>query len=548
MIDTWQELTTATLIGVERHPFTLPRQEDSLTPNEEEAARVPSGGAARNGVDFALASIGPGTVEEGLLKSAAVATVFRRAGGLPRRAAELPPAPAEDDQLCECPAAVGPLLRMEFGVYQGVLPEALGRLAARRERIPHDLLPVLLDFGRQHADLRDLILDVIDNRGTWLAGLNPSWEWAAAIDDDDWDDSASRSGRARASSFDARINTLIRLDRRGPDEARRRLRAALPNADADIRARMLGSLRGRLAAGGGTLDDEDLLEEALDDRSVAVRRVAADLLAYLPDSRFVARMAGRLRAAVSARFHFTGRRLDVVHPGEFDPGFVRDAVLSVEDPKGRAASPPPDQNAWLQAVASSVPPQFWSEHLGRSPSDIVALIAASDWADTLFAGLAAASTRHPDPVWITALLRQSLARATVLHEGSLGAAVSTLPAASIEPILTELLANTPIAGLDNHRWLLVRHTAWTVDFGRTVIASLHRNLTEFGGQQTQYAVAAILSPVAIRLPPTLVDEFDGAFPAELVEAGGYWSRQRDQWTSLLRFRADLHAALPLETA
>jgi hypothetical protein len=86
---------------------------------------------------------------------------------------------------------------------------------------------------------------------------------------------------------------LGRLRETDPDEARSLLQDGFAQLDARERAGLLEAI----TTGIGPAD-EDFLETLLGDRSKEVRQLAASLLARLPSSRYLARMAGRMAACL----------------------------------------------------------------------------------------------------------------------------------------------------------------------------------------------------------------------------------------------------------
>ncbi|WP_432057688.1 DUF5691 domain-containing protein, partial [Streptomyces sp. bgisy022] len=126
-----------------------------------------------------------------LLDAAAEATLGRRAGLLPVRAAERPwPAPPDPRPVLP-PAATRRLETLlsdrpsPSGGRRGAAPdlrELLPQwLAAANDRgfaAPPALLPALLDAARGRTDLRPAALRFAGPRALWLARLNPDWRFA----------------------------------------------------------------------------------------------------------------------------------------------------------------------------------------------------------------------------------------------------------------------------------------------------------------------------------------------------------------------------------
>jgi hypothetical protein len=153
--------------------------------------------------------------------------------------------------------------------------------------------------------------------------------------------------------------------------------------------------------------DEPFLDAALDDRSAAVRRVAADLLARLPASRRSARMADRLRPLVSRTAPATaptavpsGRTGSLLagRPPQPDAAARRDGIEDAA-PAGMGVS------AWriVQLVAGT-PLSFWEDHLALEPAAAADLVVdlVADEAPEVLAGLevaVAAQAGRADPAW-----------------------------------------------------------------------------------------------------------------------------------------------------
>jgi len=137
----------------------------------------------------------------------------------------------------------------------------------------------------------------------------------------------------------ARLLLLAELRGSAPALARSLLESTWATERADDRAAFLATL-----ARGLSIDDQPLLESALDDRSKEVRRAAAELLTSLPDSRRAQRMLARalpLLAWVPAeKPRMLGLRqrqpakLEIVLPDVCDQPMIRDGI-EPKPPAGR---------------------------------------------------------------------------------------------------------------------------------------------------------------------------------------------------------------------
>jgi hypothetical protein len=261
-------------------------------------------------------------------------------------------------------------------------------------RVPHALLPTLLDLATAQRSLRRVAARVVDERGLWLAAQRADWAWvldAAAgvdvsaepdVDPDDW---------ARLPSAE-RVPVVASLRARDPDAARALVESTWATDAARDRRAHLETFRVGLGPA-----DEPLLERALDDRSAGVREVAADLLDGLPGSARAARMADRLRPLV----HTTGmlrRGLEVTLPDEPDVSGRRDGL----------GKPPPRRSArgwWLERIVAGAPLDVWADLAGTDAATTLGRLADAGATDAV-EGIRRAVRARRDPTWAVAILER----------------------------------------------------------------------------------------------------------------------------------------------
>jgi hypothetical protein len=159
--------------------------------------------------------------------------------------------------------------------------------------------------------------------------------------------------------------------------------------------------------------DEPFLEERLDDRSIAVRRAAADLLADLPESRLSLRMQARLLPLLRLESKGLLRRtevLEVMLPEGADAAMQRDGI------RPQAGGQAGAKASLVAQMLALVPPSLWSRGFSRSPQELLAAAAASDWKEWLRTAWVKAAARHGDREWARALVQALGEQATpVLH-------------------------------------------------------------------------------------------------------------------------------------
>jgi hypothetical protein len=388
----WDDLVTAALLGTARRttdpaglPGPLAEAAVRLRPDDDAAAR--------------------------LLRVAALATVYRRAGARPRPPRRGPaPVPAEAGRVAGT-AAQRRLSRL-LELKDAELLALWLRTAVARGLRPHpSLLPALLDIAARSPALRDDVVAAAGERGRWLAAHRP--EWSAVVPPgpparDAWE----------LGSPPERARWLRDVRRTDPAAAREALEASWAREAPAERAGLL-----ELLAAGLSAADEAFLQRCLTDRRGEVREVAARLLTAMPASALARRAAAEALAVV--------RR---------------------EGPRLVVAPLPPER--LFEAVAAA-PLATWVPALGASPADVVGLHADPDPAATLWRGWARAAARERDAAWIAALV------ARPNHPAPMTAAVTLLlraldgpwPPAVADAVLRRLPELTTVAGPDVRRLL-----------------------------------------------------------------------------------------------
>ncbi|MEV6603471.1 DUF5691 domain-containing protein [Kutzneria sp. NPDC051319] len=324
--------------------------------------------------------------------------------GVARFGARLPMTP---DNLTPVPLAPPENAQLAGESVRTVLAQVLGWddealltewcAAASRSRVvaAHAQLPQLLALGGARPTLRPAIRLVLGMRGQWLAQLSKDWGWAVgAKDQEEYDPTATAGKRL----------TALRQWRRTDPAAVRELAAERYPEERRTTDRQLWihALEVNLA-----IEDEPLLELALDDRVAAVHDFALRMLRRIPGTALAQRAERRLWDGL--------RDADVIPDGRFelepDAAERRDLLHDGNTETGIAGR--------LRAAAASVPPEFWD----------LDQVVASPWAKPLLQGIADALPLAADPVpW-------ALAASEVLTGMALLDAIDSLPARTASEVL-----------------------------------------------------------------------------------------------------------------
>ncbi|MEU8970971.1 DUF5691 domain-containing protein [Streptomyces monashensis] len=516
----WDDLLTAALLGTDRRPWA------GAAPGRE--------------------------APTALLDAAAVATVRRRAGLRPARAARRPE-PAPEDPRPVLPAAaarrLATLLADRSGAAGGgrrgstpdlmeLLPQWLAAAVEHGYAAPPQALPALLDAARGRTDLRPAALAFAGPRALWLARLNTDWRFAlraapgggAALPGPDDAEGVERLWQE--GLFAERVALLGALRAREPALARDLLASTWPKERAEDRLMFLDTLRAGLAAG-----DEPFLEQTLGDRSRNVRATAAELLSALPHSALAARMAVRAAACVALDRTGPVPAIAVEPPLECDASMERDGVMAAP-PAGRG-----ERSWWLGQLVEAAPLGSWPERLGgHTARDIVALPVADGWQGELHAAWCRAAVRQRDADWSRALLGAPSA-----PEAGGPGAVSLAERAKLLAALGPAERAAWVAGFiathglsEAFQLLGVCAVPWAPPLGRSVVDAL--NIARDAGSYP-WSFSGVMGLAERCLDPAEAARLEGllAIPDEQEDAapgaGGYWAEAFQRLVTTLRLRA-----------
>jgi hypothetical protein len=214
------------------------------------------------------------------------------------------------------------------------------------------------------------------------------------------------TGNARTKAF-----CTLRAEDAG--RARQVLAGAWKDEGQSARTQFVEEMRTHLSPG-----DEDFLEFALNDATLAVRKVAAHVLVALPDSVFARRAFDRARPFVRFERNAEGVKIEAELPPVWDAAWERDG-LERGGLRGVANPQATGQRAWwLVQMLSLVPPEKWSLAWGATPIEILRAVARDE--PVLLEGFGLAAVRAQDQSWLRALLISPVAVPGVPHNFLLG--------------------------------------------------------------------------------------------------------------------------------
>jgi hypothetical protein len=483
----WDDLVATALIGTERRPLVL--------------------GAPPGPLGDLLGALVEREPESALLSAAGVLALHRRVGRRP--AAKVSPLvePCPPEVLPPCgPGAAQRLSQLLTGEQRELLAEWLTLVATARQRAPAALLPALLTAVARHDELHNIVAPVLGESGRWLAAQRPEWQFAV--------ESVEVETTWQTGAREARLTLLRRLRQRDPARARALLEATWNQEQADDRPPVLGAL-----CDGLSLDDEPLLEVALDDRRKPVRQQATSLLRRVPDSGLVRRMIERVEPLLTytpsppRRLLSLGRstaRLEVRLPASCDASMIRDGV----EPRPPANGSLGERAWWLWQLLRAIPPSHWCQVWSVEPAPLLSAARRGEWGDVFLRAWAEAALAFQDVTWAEQILASDTSQPELIN---------LLSPEQAEQILLPLVRarRVPFAPGQPAFELLSRyHRPWSLELGRAVVNRLRDDL---GGRQFDYSrdepLRRALTTYAHQLPVALAPELETGWRSE----GPSWS-------------------------
>lgn len=444
-----------------------------------------------------LVSALEGSAEDRLLGAAALVGLATLAGQRTRPGKALPADPLPD------PRKVAPprhLLRILEGEQRALLPEWLGLARARNFRADPRDLPRLLEIGRSDRSLRTALAEVAGPRGAWLASSNPNWGYLLGQSqaDDVW-----QTGQSAA-----RMDWFALLRQNEPQRARELLQESWSKESADERQRCLQAFRAGLS-----MQDEEFLEAALEDRSKGVRAQAAQMLARLPASRLCLRAKARVQSWIHVKqtSSWMGMRksntLEINLPGECSAEMQRDGI---EAKPGRRELG--EKAWWLEQCLAQAPLDLWQ----LSPQELLEI--KSDFGEALRQGWTQAAVSQRNLPWAAALLEKGATDEELF---------ALLPHAQQEAWLLKKMSVQSSAGFPLS-WLRL-HQPYSPGLAVPLLKFL-RKLTE-GTHDWNWA--QMLPELALHFPPNTSLPED--WPAD-----GRWRSAVESFLSTLQFRQSMN--------
>ncbi len=275
--------------------------------------------------------------------------------------------------------------------------DVLTTMRAAGLRLPVRLLPLALEEGRRTTALRAPLLEVLGERGRWLAAQNSSWQFAAGV-------GIAAGGAASADSEDMRWlegsieqrGAFLRDEwQRNTTSARAKLIESLADVPARERVDLLSISRDYM-----TSDDEPMIEAILRDRGKEVRQIALSILLRMAPTAHAKRAASRLEPLLKMERALIRKRWVIDAPSAIGEGWASDAIETARPQQERLG----ERAWWLYQLVRQAPLTWWTQHTALSPAELLKWAHETDWAEALIRGWRDVLFAAPESSWCKALL------------------------------------------------------------------------------------------------------------------------------------------------
>lgn len=490
--------------------------------------------------------------EELFLKIASLATQYVNAGtrfpGM-----QLIFQPSEPEEWQVAPTQLISLLKNTLSENQGsLLADTIRLMATKSWRITEDLLPDLLDKGKNNPNLQKTIKKVAGKRGAWLAQFNPDWQYMfPASPEEIW-----QTGKP-----EERKKVLAELRLTNPALAREWLLDVWRNENANTKSSFLS-----VFSNGLSMEDEPMLESILQDKSQKVRETAANLLFLLPNSRLIERVWQQthtwIRVEDLGRLLGLGAKrmvLKLILPDSLSQDLIKDGIepskekllkefASSGEVHKRAVASCMESETWLYQVLLAIPAHRWYKHLDISPDVFVSLFLHDDFSKFIPA-LSNAAILHKEVALIKALLVPYInGNRHVKQAQQEGLALSqqfsliyALPPAERSHYLDELLA---LFGTNNYQffqYVSIFNYTWPLDFSLRVLQIIANKCS---ANRYYYFDVRQIQGLSEYFPTAVLEHFNQLAPADEM-AYSRWQQVTQPLHDSLELKNQMELALSL---
>ncbi len=434
-----------------------------------------------------------------------------------------------NERFCS-PRATKYLQQMMDGKYEQALAEFFNIAKTENCFLPPEQVPSLLQKASENPGQADLLKPLMGAHTKWLAAQHPEWILLfaeAAIED--WPN----------VGFQQRVHIFRKMRERDISVSLELLQSIWADIDFRQKKSFLKVMRFTVS-----IKDEAFLEMALADRRKEVRKVAAELLQSIPESKLLQRVWEGLDKLVNIKKGKGGKeKPEIQLPDEISPTMLRDGI----DPSQQ----------WLRGglrasrlgqMIAIIPPEKWEEKFKRTPEDLIEIFAQSDYAIILLQALSHATTLHPNDNWAIAILE------FWLYHHHLDKWVDFTPKQLCENLTAEAFNRIAIPALEycdqlptdeDPITLLIRKNThpWDESLTHAFMIKCKEWISEYSSSYwTAIHLKSIIQNASYHIEPKMADSLTKSWPTTSA-AWGSWESDIESFFKVLRFRKGMREAL-----
>jgi hypothetical protein len=457
--------------------------------------------------EFDLAA--SGNNEDDFLRFTSLVYQFRQSGTSPLDFNAIAAAEAAAETKQYCPAQATDMLKI---ILEEDLPQLLQLwldvCASRGEVVSPEMIPVLLDVTQQTRELSKTIIEVTGNRGIWLSTMNPQWNFNSPAEDPKvvWDNGTPAQ----------RKEVLQDLRIANAEEGRKLLESTWATEGANEKVAFLGILKTNLSA-----NDLPWLE-SLKEKGQKVNNAILELLKQIPESAIVRSYRNILSEAVGIK---TGKALLGVITKTVlvidESASIPDSIFKTGIEKLSSDKKVSDHAYILVQLISSVPPEFWNQHLSKSTSEIIELIQKEKQTAFYLPAIAMAAIRFNDIEWIKSILDtadKDIIRSSVVL------LMQALPDEDQDHYALKFMKESPheIIGV-----MAASDKEWSMELAKAILTETAKEVYSYN--------RAFYRPVIGLIPVGILNILDSFTPNE-EQKKVYWKNQSDELARLLTIK------------
>ncbi|WNJ19718.1 DUF5691 domain-containing protein [Pontibacter sp. G13] len=252
--------------------------------------------------------------------------------------------------------------------------------------IAPDALPSLLEYAESNTP-PPFFLQVLGERGRWLAGQHPTWKRMLPPSEDSWE----------YGNPETRLRFLTFLRQEDPSHARELLEATASQESPQTLAKFIGTFRIGL-----TQADNDFVETMRAHRRKEIRTAATEVQAFIEGGGRDLRLRNALGPYLKIHKGMLGKaRWEVTLPTQFQDAWKAEGIQAKSKNVYQDLG---QKSIWMAQLVAGVSPKHWESISNKSAEQLVSMTLQSEWGFMLIHGFIAATVRFRDPDWAAALL------------------------------------------------------------------------------------------------------------------------------------------------